>query len=64
MCSLVPHVKHYFLTMKEDDTIFKITSQPCNGIVTFKVTSEELLYITFIHSVLSTIVLYLEDLDP
>ena len=64
MCSLVALVKHCFLTMEEDDTLFKITCQCCNGFLTCKGRSAELIYITFLRSESYTIVLYPEDLDP
>ena len=66
--SLVPPVKHQYVTMQQDDTqddtLLKITSQSCNGFLTYKVRSEELIYITFIYYVLSTLVIYPEYLDP
>ena len=64
MCSLVPLVKHYFVTMEEYDNLFKITCQRYYVFVTYKVSSGALLYITFLCAVLSTIVLYPEELDP
>ena len=64
MLSLVPLVKHYFVTMEEDDTLFKITCQRCNGFVTCKGRIGKLLYITFMHAGFSTFVIYPEDLDP
>ena len=64
MCSLVPIIKHDFVTMVEDDTQFKTTSQCCNGFVTCKVSCRDLLYINFFHYVLSTIGPYPEELDP
>ena len=64
ICSLVPLVKHYFVNVKEDDTIFKITCQHCNGFVTSKGMSVELLYINFLHDGLSTLGIYNEDVDP
>ena len=36
MRSLVPLVKHYFVTMEEDDSQLKITCQRCDGFVTCK----------------------------
>ena len=50
--------------MEEDDNLFKITCQLCNGFVTCKGRSGELLYINFINYGLSTIGLYTEDIDP
>ena len=50
ICSLVPLVKHYFVNVKEDDTIFKITCQHCNGFVTCFDRSGEILYITFLQN--------------
>ena len=64
MSSLAPLVKHCFLTMEEVDNHFKIACQSCNGFVTCKGSSGELLYINFIHDGLSTLGLYLEVLDP
>ena len=64
MRSLVPLVKHYFVTMEEDDTLFKINCQRYNYFVTCKGSSGELLYITFLHAGLSALVLYHEELDP
>ena len=61
--SLVPLVKHSFVTMEEDDNIFKITCQCFNGFVTCKGGSGELLYINFLHAGLSTLVIYPEYLD-
>ena len=48
------------MNMDEDDTLLKITYQRCNGFVTCKISSGELLYIKFLHAVLSTFVLYPE----
>ena len=64
MRSLVPLVKHYFLTMEEDDNKFKITYQRYNGFVTCKGETVEMLYINFLHDVLYTIGPYPEELDP
>ena len=64
MRSLVPPIKNYLVTMEEDHTLFKIICHRCNGFVTCKGSSGELLYITFIRSGFSTIVLYPEELDP
>ena len=50
--------------MEEDDTLFKIFCQRCNSFVTCKGSSGELLYIAFLHDLLSTIALYPEELDP
>ena len=36
ICSLLPLVKHYFVTMEEDYIQFKITYQLCNGFSTCK----------------------------
>ena len=62
--SLVSLIKHYFGAMEEYDNQFKITYQHCNGFVTFSGGSVELLYITFLHAVLSTLGPYPEYLDP
>ena len=50
--------------MEEDDNLFKILCQRCNGFVTGKDRSGELLYITFIHAGFSTLGLYTEEIDP
>ena len=63
LSSLVPLVKHYFVTKEEDDNKFKITFQRCNGFVTYSGRGVELIYITFLHYVMSTTGLYPEDLD-
>ena len=64
MRSLMPLVKHYFVTTEDDGTTFKITCQCCNDFVTHKVKIGELLYITFFHYGLSTFVLYPADNNP
>ena len=64
MHSLVPLVKHYFVTMEEDDNQFKITCQFCNGFVTCKGSSGELIYITFLRAGLTVLGQYPEGLDP
>ena len=43
MCSLVPLVKHCFVTVEEYDNQFKLTWENCNGFVTCKGGSVELL---------------------
>ena len=48
--------------MEEDDNKLKITCQCCNGFVTCSVRSEEMFYITFIHSGMSTLGIYPEVL--
>ena len=63
MRSLATLVKHYLVTMEEDDTLLKITCQRCNVFVTFKGRSGELLYIFFLNYGFYTLVLYLEELD-
>ena len=40
MRSLVPFVKHYFVTMKEDDTLFKFTCKIFNSLQHVKVGVE------------------------
>ena len=50
--------------MEEDDNQLKTTCQHCNGFITCKVRSGELIYIKFLHSGLSTIGLYPEEFDP
>ena len=64
MHSLVPLVNHYNFTLEEGYNQFKITFQRCYVFVTFLGSSVELLYITFLRSVISTIGLYLEDTAP
>ena len=56
--SLAPLVKQYFVNVEEDDNLFKITCQRCNGFVTCKYKSGKLLYVTFLHAVLCTLGLY------
>ena len=62
LCSLVPLVKYYFATMEEADNQLKITCQHCNGFVICKGRSTELVYITFLHSGLSIIGIYPDEL--
>ena len=64
ICSLVPLVKNCFLTTDEDDAQFKFTCQHCNVFFTYKGGSVELVYVTFINSILSTLVLHSEEIDP
>ena len=64
MCSLVPLVKHYFVTMEKDDNLLKNTCQPFKGFLTCKGRSGELPYINFLHTGLSTLGLYPEELNP
>ena len=64
MCLFVPLVKTYFVTMKEDDTLFKNTYQNCNGFVTCRDRRVLLIYINYLRAVLRTLVLYTEELDP
>ena len=64
MRSFVPLVKHYFVTMEDDENQFKITCQHCNGFVTYSGRSGELLYINFIHAGFSTIGIHPKDIDP
>ena len=40
MRSFVPLIKHYFVTMEEDDNLLKINCQNCNGFVTCKSRNE------------------------
>ena len=49
--------------MKEDDNIFKIICQSCNGFVTCKGRIGELIYITFLHDGLTNLGLYPEEID-
>ena len=60
----MPLVKHYSVTMEKDDNKLKITCQRSNGFVTGKFRSGEMLYIKFIHAILSTVGLYPKELDP
>ena len=64
LCSLVLLVKHYFVTTEEDYNQLKITYQHFNGFVTCYGRSGELLYITFLHSEMSTFGPYPEELVP
>ena len=48
--------------MEEDGNQFKITCQSCNDFVACSGSKVELLYITFLHSGLSTLGLYPEDI--
>ena len=41
----------------------RITCRRCNGFVTCKVRSGELIYIAFLHSLFCTLGLYPEDID-
>ena len=61
---LVPLVKHYNVTVDEDDEKFKITCKCCSEFVTCSVKSRVILYITFINAIMSTHGLYPEDLVP
>ena len=63
MSSLVPLVKHYFVTTEDDDNKFKITRKYCNSFLTCKGRSGELLYTTFLHSGFYTLGPYSEELD-
>ena len=58
MPSLVPPIKHYNVNMVEYYNQFKITCQRFNGFVTCSGRSGELLYVTFLHAGMSTLVLY------
>ena len=49
--------------MEENDNQSKITCQRCNGFVTCKGMSGELLYITFLNAGFSTLGRYTEELD-
>ena len=62
MCSLELLVKHYFMTMEEDDNKLKITCQSSNDFVTCSGRSGYQLYITFLHSGFSTLRPYHEEL--
>ena len=63
LCSLLTLVKHYFVTMKDYDNKCKRTCQRCNGFSICTGGTGELLYITFLCAVSSTIGIYSEDLD-
>ena len=52
------------MAVEEDNNHFKITCKRCNGFVTCKVRNVDLIYITYPHYVVSTIVRYTEDLYP
>ena len=60
--SFLPLAKHYFVTMDEYDNKFRITFQRCNGFVIWSGSSGELLYMNFLHSGMSTLVPYPEEL--
>ena len=60
--SFLPLAKHYFVTMDEYDNKFRITFQRCNGFVIWSGSSGELLYMNFLHSGMSTLGLYPEEL--
>ena len=62
MSSLVALVKHYFVTMEEDDNKLRITHQHCNGFVTCSGRSVELIYTTFIHAGMYTLGLYPDEI--
>ena len=47
MCSFVPLVKYYFVTMEEDDNQLKITYQFCGVFVKFQVGVENFSTLTF-----------------
>ena len=64
MSSLVPLLKHYNVTMEEDDNEFKINCQSCNVFLTCSDRCGELLNITFIHAGMSTLGLYPEMIVP
>ena len=63
MRSLLLLVKHFVVSIEDDDNQLKIACQHCNGFGSCKVRSGELLYTNFIHAGLSTIELYPEDID-
>ena len=50
--------------MEEDSIQFKITCKRCNDFVTCSGMSGEIIYITFLHSGMSTLGLYHEELIP
>ena len=58
--SLVPLVKHYFVNMEEVDNQLRKTCQICNGFVICKGRSGQLIYITFLRDILSTLGIYPE----
>ena len=53
-------VKNYNVTMEEDDNQLEFICQLYNGFVTSSGRSRELLYITFLHSGISTLGIYPE----
>ena len=62
MCSLMTLLNQYFVTMEEDGNQLKTTCQRCNDFLTNSCSSIELLYIKFLHSWISTLGLYPEDI--
>ena len=53
--SFVPLVNNYHVTYEEDDKLFKITCQCCNGFLRCSYRSVELLHINFFHADMSTL---------
>ena len=53
--SFVPLVENNHVTEDNDDKPFKITCKSCNKIVRCAVKSVELIYINFLHAVMSTL---------
>ena len=62
--SFVLLVKHYLVTMEEDDNQFKINCQCCNGFLKCKGVSGELFYITCLRDGISTLGIYPEEIVP
>ena len=60
----MPLVKYYSVTIEEYYNIFKIIYQRYNLFLTCKGCNGEIIYITFIHDVFSTLGLNPEELDP
>ena len=62
LCYLVPLVKQYFVTVEEVYNQFKIACQYCSYFLTCKGCCVELLYITFLRAVFSTLGLFPGDI--
>ena len=60
--SFVTLMKHYNMTMEEDDNKFKITCQRWNGFVTCSGWGGELLYISFLRDEISTLLIHPEEI--
>ena len=62
--SLIPLVKHQFVTIYEYNNLLKITCQCYNSFLTRKGRARELFYITFLYAGFSTLAIYPEDIYP